>query len=117
MITSIAFTVYPVTNMVRSRRFYEEVLGLLPASNFQDQWVEYEIGSGTFAITTTDMGHLPGAIGAVIGFEVDEFDRFLEMLKQQTTHFVTEAFETAVCPMAVIADPDGNHVTIHKRKG
>lgn len=28
MITSIAFTVYPVTDMARSRSFYEKVLGL-----------------------------------------------------------------------------------------
>jgi len=59
MITSIAFTVYPVTDMARSRSFYEKVLGLTVSHNFRDDWVEYDIGGSTFAITTTGMGH-PG---------------------------------------------------------
>ena len=29
--------------------------------------------------------------------------------------FVAEAFDTPVCWIAVIEDPDGDHITIHKR--
>ena len=29
--------------------------------------------------------------------------------------FVTEVFDTSVCRMAVIEDPDHNRITIHKR--
>lgn len=43
MITSIAFTVYPVRDMARSRRFYEEILGLNVGDAFGDQWVEYDV--------------------------------------------------------------------------
>ena len=68
MITSIAFTVYPVADMARSRRFYEEILGLKAGYIFGDEWVEYDVGDGAFAITTTDMGHAPGAKGAVVAF-------------------------------------------------
>ena len=69
MINSIAFTAYPVSNMAQARRFYESVLGPRSTYDFQDEWVEYDIGSGTFAITTTEMGHTPGTKGAVVGFE------------------------------------------------
>ncbi len=116
MINSIAFTAYPVTDMARSQAFYQDVLGLRQTYNCDNEWVEYDIGSGTFAITTMEMGHTPGAKGAVIGFEVDDVDAFVQMLKGKSVPFVVDLFETPVCRLAVIEDPDKNHLTIHKRK-
>ena len=115
MITSVAFTVYPVSDMARARRFYEMVLGLPAGSNFGDVWVEYDVGDSTFAVTTADMGHPPGAKGAVVAFEVADLDAFVKTLKEKSVTFVVDVFETPVCRMAVIEDPDGNHITIHKR--
>ena len=74
MITSIAFTVYPVSHMEQARAFYEHVLGLHVSYNYRDVWVEYDLGSSTFAITTTAMGHTPGAKGAVVAFEVSDLE-------------------------------------------
>ena len=115
MITAIAFTVYPVSNMERARAFYEHVLGLHVSHNYKDVWVEYDIAGSTFAITTTEMGHTPGAKGAVVAFEVSDLDAFIHKMKERAVSFVTEAFDTPVCRMAVIEDQDGNHITIHKR--
>ena len=42
MITSIAFFVYPVRDIATSRRFYEDILGLKLATNFRDEWIEYD---------------------------------------------------------------------------
>ncbi len=116
MISSMAFTVYPVTDMARARAFYEHVLGLHVTHNYQNVWVEYDLGDSTFAITTMDMGHVPGAKGAIAAFEVSDFDAFVQKMKERAVSFVTEAFDTPVCRMAVIEDQDGNHITIHKRK-
>ncbi len=116
MITSIAFTVYPVSNMERARAFYEHVLGLHVTYHYRDVWVEYDIGGSTFAISTSETGHTPGVKGAVVAFEVSDFDAFIHKLKERAVVFVAEAFETAVCRMAVVEDPDGNHITIHKLK-
>lgn len=115
MIKSIAFTVYPVSDMARSRGFYEGVLGLTPGYNYGDEWVEYELGDSTFAISTTDMGHNPGALGAIIAFEVEDMDAYVNSLKEKSVKFVVDTFSTPVCRIAVIEDPDGNHITIHKR--
>ena len=115
MITSIAFTVYPVSEMARSRNFYENVLGLAVTSNFRDEWLEYDLGDSTFAITTMDMGHVPGAKGAIVGFETADVDGFVKLLKDRAVPFVVEPFSTPVCRLAVISDPDGNHITIHQR--
>lgn len=114
-INSIAFTVYPVSDMAQARRFYEGSLGLSPGHAFGDVWCEYEVGGGTFAVTTTEMGHEPGAKGAVVGFEVDDLDAFVALLKEKGVPFVMDMMETPVCRMAVIEDPDRNHVTIHRR--
>ena len=42
--------------MERARAFYEHVLSLHRA-HYRDEWVEYDLGDSTFAITTTEMGH------------------------------------------------------------
>ncbi|TKS64083.1 MAG: hypothetical protein EWM73_00766 [Nitrospira sp.] len=36
MITSMAFTMYPMTDIARTRRFYEQDLGLTVSRVFQD---------------------------------------------------------------------------------
>lgn len=117
MITAIAFTVYPVSDMDRARAFYEHVLGLQVSSHFQDVWLEYDVAGSTFAVTTTNMGHSPGARGATVAFEVSDFEAFIHKMKERAVSFVTEPFDTPICRMAVIEDQDGNHITIHKRHG
>lgn len=115
MIRSIAFTVYPIRDINASRTFYEDKLGLKLSANFRDEWLEYDLGDTTFALTTLDMGHFPGAKGAVVAFEVDDFEASIAALKVKAVPFVVDPFATPVCRMAVVADPDGNHVTIHQR--
>ena len=115
MITSIAFTVYPVKDMIAARAFYEDALGLKVESNWQDQWVEYDIAGGTFAITTMDDRHVAGAKGALIGFEVTDVDSFTARLKAKGVHFVQDTASTPVCRMAIVSDPDGNEVVIHQK--
>jgi len=116
MIKSIAFTVYPVSDVARSRRFYEDVLGLKVSLNYQEAWVEYDIGAGTFAISNMMQGSIPGAKGAGIAFEVDSLDAEVKRLKEKKIPFLLEPMETPVCHMAVIADPDGNGLCLHQIK-
>ncbi len=60
-VKSIAFTMYPVKDIVRARRFYEQDLGLTAARIFQDAWIEYDIDGQTFAITTLAEGINPSS--------------------------------------------------------
>ena len=115
MISSIAFTVYPIVEMARSRTFYEDVLGLALSHNFRNEWVEYDLGGSTFAITTMNTDRVPGAKGALIAFETAELDALVNTLKKRSVSFVRDVFSTAVCRMAVIQDPDGNELAIHQR--
>jgi len=113
MIQAIAFTVYPVKDVARSRRFYEETLRLkAESSGCEGRWVEYEVGGATFAITDLNDRAVAGAGGAV-AFEVDDLDRTLESFNAGA--IVEPAFDTPVCRMAIVADPDGNELILHKK--
>jgi predicted enzyme related to lactoylglutathione lyase len=59
----------------------------------------------------------PSPDGPSVGFEVVDFDTAIAELKAKHVPFDLEPMETPVCRMAVIADPDGNKLTVHKRHG
>lgn len=117
-VKEIAFTCYPVTDMTRSRAFYEGVLGLKPTTVSESgggSWAEYEIGAGAFAIGRM-VGWEPSSGGATVAFEVEDFDAAIAKLKAAKVSFTMEPISTPVCRMASITDPDGSPVTVHKRR-
>jgi len=117
-IVEIAFTVLPVSNLKQARDFYEGTLGLKPTKVFEKEgmgMVEYDIGSGTLAIGCGAPLFKPSKDGGAIALEVEDFDRAVAKLKAGGCSFALEAYETPVCRMAVITDPDGNFLMIHKR--
>ena len=118
-ITEIAFSSYAVTDIERSRIFYEGLLGLEVSmeSNMGDggHWIEYNIGAGTLGIGRT-AGWKPSSDGCTVALEVENFDEAIAKLKAANTPFRFEPMETPVCHMAIIHDPDGNPLIIHKRK-
>ena len=118
MIKHIAFTMYPVKNMVRARRFYEEDLGLEVGHNAAGgAWIEYYLDNGCFAITTLAEGTRPDAdSGGCIAFEVDELDGLLARLRARKIAVKIEPFETPVCRMAFVVDPEGNALCLHAKK-
>ena len=118
-VTEIAFTAYPVTDMSRARTFYEGVLGLTPGMvagpTPEMQWVEYEIGTHTLGITNMSPDWKPNSDGGSAALEVDNFDAAITELRAAQVPFRLEPFESPVCHMAVISDPDGNSIVIHRR--
>ncbi|MBI5126589.1 MAG: VOC family protein [Candidatus Taylorbacteria bacterium] len=119
MFKNIAFTVYAVTNIKRSRAFYEGVLGLKPNSEFDGSnnspWVEYNIGEGTISIGCSP-DWKPSPDGAVAALEANDFDLVIAHLKKNNVVFKVEPSVYPTCSMAVIEDPDKNKVLIHKKK-
>jgi catechol 2,3-dioxygenase-like lactoylglutathione lyase family enzyme len=74
MIQSLAFAAYPVSDIVRARRFYEDVLGLKLTHEAMGEWFEYDLGDTAFAITKADEEHPVPVRGAVVAFEVSDLD-------------------------------------------
>jgi len=118
-ITEIAFSAYAVTDIARSRAFYEGVLGLKSTKDYDTNsgahWIEYDIGPGTLGIGQAE-GWKPSPDGCTVALEVEHFDAAVAALKSAGTPIKMGPFDTPVCHMIMVADPDGNTVIIHKRK-
>ena len=118
-IVELAFSGYPVTDIEPARAFYEGLLKLEPTRIFGDpdaQWIEYDLGASTFAISNMSKEDWkPSSDGPAVAFEVDDFDSSVTELRASNVKFIHEPFESPVCRMAIVADPDGNSIVIHKR--
>jgi catechol 2,3-dioxygenase-like lactoylglutathione lyase family enzyme len=94
---------YLAKDLARARHFYEDVLGMIPATQ-GNSWVEYEFADGsTFALSTLPGGDWYQTGGAM--FAVHDLDAALERVR-----------ETPVCTMDWCNDLEGNSFALHKRK-
>ena len=114
-ISKIAFTLYPVKDMARARRFYEQDLGLKKTGEYVGgKWIEYDLAGGCFALTALVEELEPSAYqGGSIAFEVDDVDGMLATLKAKGVRVKVEPFSSPVCRMAIILDTEGNALTLH----
>lgn len=117
-VLEFAFTGYPVTDIARARAFYEGVLGLKTGMIWDEggcAWIEYDLGGQTLAINNGAKEWKPSKDGPAIALEVEDFDATVAALKERGVRFTVEPLQSPVCRLAVILDPDGNSLAIHKR--
>lgn len=118
-IMHIAFTVYPVTDMARTRNFYEMELGLTATNEYKDFWVEYILGGACFALM--DSAKMKADVvpsssaGGSLAFEVDDLDGFLKQLKSHGVKTKTDVIDSGGCRQVYILDPSGNAVGLHQK--
>ncbi|MEB3286992.1 MAG: VOC family protein [Vampirovibrionales bacterium] len=112
-----AFVCYPAKDIKRAQNFYETIVGLTPASviDGEGSWIEYDIKGSTFCIGTHE-GWNPSSDGPSVAFEVDDFEKSIQALKEAGIAVLMGPLETPVCHMALINDTEGNSLFIHKRK-
>jgi len=116
-IKAIGFVGIPVTDLKRARAFCEDVLGLRTSDEMVGgMWIEYAVGDDTLAIANVSDTWRPCDQGTGAALEVEDFDQAIDRLKDRHVRFAAEPFETPCCHMAVIQDPDGNKLMIHKLK-
>ena len=116
-INSIAFIGIPVSDVRRARKFYEEVLELAVSEEMMaGKWIEYAVGDNTLAIANVGEEWKPSDQGTGAELEVENFEEAINQLRNQHVPFAAEPFETPCCHMAVVQDPDGNKLIIHKLK-
>lgn len=117
-VKEIAFTGYPVTDLVRARAFYENLLGLKPTADWEHEgrhWIEYDIGPATLAITNMSPEWRPASAGPSVALEVEDFEAAVAALRAAGTPFTVEPMASPMCRLAVVTDPDGNSLALHKR--
>lgn len=114
-IKSIAFVGIPVTDMAKARAFYENVLGLKPDPEMTgERWTEYPVGAGVIAIASVGGDWRPSDEGTAAALEVESLGDATARLKEHKIWY--DQVESPVCRMAIIQDPDGNKLIIHKLK-
>lgn len=113
-IKSVAFTMYPVTDMERSLAFYRDALGLPAGDVAMAYWTEFDVGGNTFGIGTFEQVGKPGT-AASLTLEVDDLDALREKLTG--LGFAVDApHELETCRITGVNDPDGNRVWLHQNK-
>ena len=114
-INDIAFVGIPVTDMKRARAFYEGALGLQPDPEMTgEHWTEYSIGEGTLAIACVGEQWRPSNQGTSAALEVENLEDAITRLEERKIS--CDKVDSPVCRMAIIEDPDGNKLIIHKLK-
>lgn len=118
MFKRVAFTMYPVTDMARARAFYENVLGLPKSkAGAASPWVEFDLAEGgCLAITNVSESTPSAGAGGMIALEVADLDVLVADLKAKGAELAGEGIEGPGCHMAVVKDPDGNAIILHKLK-
>jgi catechol 2,3-dioxygenase-like lactoylglutathione lyase family enzyme len=120
MLKKVAFTMYPVTDVSRARKFYEETLGLEAGSTGNqgdNYWVEYDLPQGgCFALTNFIEDTPSSAAGGTVAFEVDNLEGLVKDLKGKGVSFKSDLIQSPVCTMAVCLDPEGNSILLHQLK-
>ena len=113
----IAFTGIPVTDVKRARAFYEGTLGLKASSEFnRGVWIEYQIGPDTLAIGSVGDQWKPSPDDTSVTIEMEDFEDALQTLEKANAPVLAEKIESPTCRMAIVQDPDGNKIIIHKLK-
>ncbi len=117
-IKGIDFVFLNVSDFKKSLRFYKDVLGLKKISEYKGAWAEFDVGNVTLALGTYGKG--PSAKNrknsTSIALAVQDIEGALKELKKKGITIVQPLQEHGVCFMAMVADPDGNELILHKRK-
>lgn len=121
MFEKVAFTMYPVADMGRARKFYGETLGLneglTGGQGEEKMWVEYDLpGGGCLALTTAIPDKPSSEAGGTIAFEVTDLDALMADLKAKGVSFKSDVIHSPVCRMAVCEDTEGNSILLHQLK-
>ena len=117
-ITRIAFVYHRVTDIVRARDFYERVLGMKVALEYEGApgkwWIEYDVDGVTFGIT--NLGVPNGNGSAPPTFEVADVEAAVKALRAAGAMFVEPLTEYPRCRSFTVTDPDGNQIGFHQLK-
>ncbi len=114
-IKAVDFFAYTVEDMTRSLEFYRETFGLQPEFVMEHEgaamWAEINVNGVTIALNASGNG----APGGAVALAVDDVQAAVEEVKGKGGEVAFGPFESPVCWVAAVTDPDGNSVFLHRR--
>lgn len=111
-IRGVDYIYYEVSDIAKSKEFYRDVLGMKVGTE-SEQWVEFDLGNTTLGIGSYGQG---GKGGTMASLAVDDVKAAVVELKAKNVPVTMGPEEFPVCDMAIIEDPDGNKLMLHRRK-
>jgi predicted enzyme related to lactoylglutathione lyase len=113
-VSTIAFTMYPVSDMQRALAFYRDALGLKTTDLASDFWTEFDVAGATFGVGTFEQVGTPGSAQS-LALEIDDLPAFRATLSERGIES-SEPHELQACWISVVKDPDGNQIWLHQSK-
>ena len=117
MVKEIAFVAYPCNDVASTRAWYEKHLGLRFSAPYSEdgveQYNESHIGSGYFSLMTHVWMERPAGSGVGVAFEVEDIEKTISQLRAAGLD-ASDIYETPVCKVSSVNDPEGNKVTFHQ---
>ena len=111
----VDFISIPTQDVPRAKRFYGELLGL-ELEKDTPAGAEYRAGQVTLGIWAPESQGLPFTPNqSGFALRVADVAEARRELEEQGVSFDMETFDTGVCHMALMRDPDGNQVILHRR--
>jgi predicted enzyme related to lactoylglutathione lyase len=118
IVTGVDFVSVPTQDLERAVAFYGETLGLPCSVHRPDfNFAEFETGTVTLNVHDPDKMGI-GAFSANknhLALHVEDVAAARAELESRGVTFMGDIFDTGVCHMAFLADPDGNHLMLHHR--
>jgi predicted enzyme related to lactoylglutathione lyase len=105
---------YPVTDMARAVAFYGDSLGLKKSGLESEYWVEFDAGGTTFGIGNFEQCGKPGTAQSM-SLEVADMTAARADLTARGIES-SDPFETQICFISMVRDPDGNQIWLHQSK-
>lgn len=106
-IIKLESTHYHVENMDRAIAFYEGLLGLPLKFRDGDEWAEFKLENGKFALERNHLGAKPGP-GPTVTLRTDDLDALTAKLSAAGIAPNGPPEERPYGRLVEIADPDGN---------
>ncbi len=104
-----------VSDLNKAIAFYRDVLGLELEFHQPDiPWAEFKVPPTTLALTEPPKDQ-DLVTGGSLTLAVEDVEATIAELKEAGVKVLIEPFDSSVCHYALIADPDGNTLGIHRR--
>ncbi len=113
IVRGVDFVVVNVGDIDAAVRFYRQVVGIdAVLTEDSPNWVEFDTAPVAFALRRDPAD--PG-VNAAIALAVRDVDATVERLRTAGTPVFIEASDSESCRTALVTDPDGNLLLIHRR--
>ena len=112
-VRGVDFVVVNVADIDAAVRFYREVAGVTaPLLEESATWAELDLAPVALALRhdASDPG-----VNAAVSFGVDDVDATVERLRAAGRPVLIEPRDSGGCRSALVTDPDGNLLLIHRR--